>query len=648
MNCTVLDFETYYDKQYSLNGKSIPEYVYDARFRVHGVAIHWPSGESQFRVDVERALDELRHRFGEDLETTTVLGHHLQFDLYILNHLYGIRPRFFVDTMLLAHHVHGRREKAGQSASLKALAGLYGLQAKGDLDFMRGVHTPDVPQLAELTAYAKHDVELTYQLASRLLPQITHPEVELPILMHTVRLFTERSIAVDVQGISRLQQEVCDESARIFEQAGVSSEQMSKDKHFQPLLTAALERTGRSLPTKQGKRGMIPATARKDPEMQALLGDDDPVVAVLAHARLNKKGHDQKVARLATLLKIAVATGGFLPPYLAYFGATTGRFAGGGRFNVQNLGRDGMGARIRGLLVPRPDHKFIIGDLSQIEARITAWYAGEMEMLEAFVQNRDLYSDFASRVLKCEVRKPSDGDPPAIRERLTALRQVGKQAVLGLGFGMGARKFMETLQADAKLTSLFDNHDLSSSICVGIVRSFRADYPGIPRFWKALEAASWHVIDGEDNEVGTLKFSKDSHVMLVRLPSGRSLRYPDLCPSAESRVIKHLDRNGELAEYTPSGSSLVYADMVPLYGGKLCENVVQATARELLVEAILRLESLGLPVLFHVHDEVICEVPAEAADLALETVRSELSRTPAWASGLPVACEVQIADRYGK
>ncbi len=83
---------------------------------------------------------------------------------------------------------------------------------------------------------------------------------------------------------------------------------------------------------------------------------------------------------------------------------------------MQNLVATG----IRGLLVPRPDHKFIIGDLSQIEARITAWYAGEMEMLEAFAKNRDLYSEFASRVLRCEVRKPNDDDPPT-RGNVSAL-----------------------------------------------------------------------------------------------------------------------------------------------------------------------------------------------------------------------------------
>ena len=106
MNCTVVDLETYFDRQFSLKRLSIPEYVHDPRFRVHGIAIRGPSGQAEFRTDMEAAVEELRTRFGNDLEKTTIVGHHLQFDLYVLNHLFGLRPRFFVDTMLLAYHVH--------------------------------------------------------------------------------------------------------------------------------------------------------------------------------------------------------------------------------------------------------------------------------------------------------------------------------------------------------------------------------------------------------------------------------------------------------------------------------------------------------------------------------------------------------------
>ena len=232
---------------------------------------------------------------------------------------------------------------------------------------------------------------------------------------------------------------------------------------------------------------MIPAIAKTDATMQALLDDDDPVVEALAHARLNKKGEDQKLARLATLRNIAEATGGSLPPYLVYCGGHTGRFAGGGGFSVQNLGRDGLGAKIRGLFIPKPGHTFIIADLAQIEARITAWYASELEMLEAFAQNRDLYLEFAARVFGCEVRKPTERDPLSLHEHLVALRQVGKRAVLGLGFEMGAHKFMATLQSDIQAAKLFASGELSPLICSDIVRLFARSIQasrGFGRRWR--------------------------------------------------------------------------------------------------------------------------------------------------------------------
>src|SRR5690242_9169822 len=107
MNTLVIDLETYYAAKYSLRELSIPEYVHDSRFHVHGVALSWPDGHTEFRTDVEAALGDLQATFGIELERTTVVCHHAAFDLYLLNHRYGIRPRHFIDTLLLAYHAHG-------------------------------------------------------------------------------------------------------------------------------------------------------------------------------------------------------------------------------------------------------------------------------------------------------------------------------------------------------------------------------------------------------------------------------------------------------------------------------------------------------------------------------------------------------------
>ncbi|HSZ57572.1 MAG TPA: DNA polymerase [Tepidisphaeraceae bacterium] len=649
MNITGIDFETYFDSHFSLKRLTIPQYVHDPRFWEHGIAIRWPDGRAEFRTDVAAALSELQAHFGRDLEKTTIVCHHAQFDLYILNHRHGIRPRYFIDTMLLAYHVHGRRERGeGESAELEALAKRYGLPEKGNLDFMCGIREPDPTQLADLTSYAKRDVEITAALAERLLPQITRPEIELPLLMHTVRLFTERGVAVDVESISSLEAEIRGQTQQFLLAAGATPEVVSKNKMFTALLESALARTGRKVPLKARKKGLIPATAKTDPEMQNLLEDDDPVVANLAKARIELKGEDQKLARLRTLRNIAEATGGVLPPYLVYYGAHTGRFAGGGQFNVQNLGRKGLGAKVRNLLIPRPGCAFVIGDLAQIEARITAWYAGQEDMLEAFRQNRDQYSEFAAARLGREVRKSCPDDPDALKARLDSDRQVGKQAVLGLGFGMGTLTFMNRLRAEPDAARLFDAGELDALKCRQIVRDYRRHYFMIPRFWAALEESMRAAIDGMDGKAGCVRFDCADQLVRVWLPSGRALRYPDARLEQTQRTIRYINDRGDEDEFTPEGDSIVYGNNTTLYGGKLCENVVQALARDILVEAVLRLEDRGYRVLFHVHDEVVVEVEQDRAEFALRAVEEELSKELGWSAGLPIACEVQAAAKYQK
>jgi DNA polymerase I-like protein with 3'-5' exonuclease and polymerase domains len=649
LNILVLDFESYYDSQYSLRTMTIPEYVHDPRFHVHGLALCRPGGQPEFRADANAALDELRQEFGQRLEKTTVVCHNAYFDLYILAKRYDLHPQHFFDTMLLAYHVHGRKERGhGASASLEALAEHFGLESKGDLEFMAGVRNPNPQQSAELAEYARRDVQITAGLAAELLTLISRPEVELPVIQHTVRLFTERGIRVDVDGIAAIEQAVRTDTTTALDAASTTADQISKNLKFTEMLTVALARTGRSIPLKPGKNGMIPATARKDEAMQALLDDDDPVVAALANARINQKAEDQKLARLATLRRIASATGCILPPYLVYYGSHTGRFAGGGGFNIQNLGRSGLGLQIRQLLRPQPGHVFVIGDLAQIEARVTAWLAGQGDMLDAFRRREDIYSLFASRTFGTEVHKPTAADPPETRPQLDALRTVGKSAVLGLGFGMGALKFMNTLRAEPKIALLFVQGRLTPSICREIVQTFRHTYPRIPEFWQALEAAARHAVHGTREEVARITAERDGNTIKLWLPSGRALRYAGLREESTQREITFLNEAGQEDRFTPEGDALVYGKDTPLYGGKLCENVVQATARDLLVEAVLRLEAQGFPVLFHVHDEVIVEVTESQVEKAKVAVTDALTRVPGWAPELPIDCEIKVSDRYGK
>jgi len=228
------------------------------------------------------------------------------------------------------------------------------------------------------------------------------------------------------------------------------------------------------------------------------------------------------------------------------------------------------------------------------------------------------------------------------------LREVGKQAVLGLGYQMGALRFMEQLRAKALVAPLFETGQLTPGICRQIVQSFRATYPGLPCLWDWLDDAARYAIEGVRSETEKLRMDRDGTVTKVRLPSGRALRYENLRLAPEQYPVRYLGDDGMEHEFTPEAPSIVYGRGQHLYGGKLCENVVQATARDLLVEAILRLEEAGLHVLFHVHDEVIVETPVAEADAAERAIDVELSHEPPWAPGLPVKCEIQRVERYTK
>jgi DNA polymerase len=660
MNSLTLDFETFYDKTYSLKKLTIAEYVHDPRFRVHGLAIRYPDGRAEFRTDVAIVLAELQAAYGECLERITVVFQNAYFDAYILNHRFGLKVASFIDTMLLAFAAHGCRGAEGgdgTGASLKALAETYALPVKkGNLDFMDGVREPSAVQLIELESYAKTDVELTYQVALKLLPQLSRPTVELPLMMHSVRLFSERGLSVDTESLDALAENVKAETQKWLSDAGVTDAAVSRDATFVPLLEKALSRTGRLVPTKEGKRGMIPATARKDPAMLALLADDDPVVAALAHARTQVKSEDQIIAKLETLKRIAIATGGVLPVYLKYCGAHTGRFSGGQKFNLQNMGKEGSWKGLRKAIVPRRGNKFVIGDLGQIEARVLGDLAGQTDLVQAFAAGADVYSDLATVVFGEPIRKPNkELDPLETCEYLDARRQIGKFGVLGLGFSMGALSCYTQLRSKPEAIKLFNSGVLSPLICKQLVKTYREKNPRIVEMWKNMESAFRDVLNyGGIAQVcdGRVQFERQGSAVLMRLPSGRVIRYANARLESMPRIIKYMDDNGETAEFTPDGDTLVYGrtgeDGTVLYGGKLTENCVQAVARDILVEAILRLEREGWCVVLHVHDESVLEVPADKAGEALAALKAALRASPIWAPGLPLNEDSKIASSYEK
>jgi len=329
------------------------------------------------------------------------------------------------------------------------------------------------------------------------------------------------------------------------------------------------------------------------------------------------------------MIRIAERTGGVLPVPLKYYGAHTGRYSGDDGVNLQNLPAhvSGLATQIRGLLLAGEGHRLVIVDASQIEARVLAWLAGEDGLVQAFARGEDVYCGFASEVFGEKVRKPRQRDPGELKLKLAARRQLGKVAVLGLGYQMGEARFIKSVRANPDLEAMLASGALSEAFLAQVHRAYRMKHGNIVRYWRAMQDGFASAVQMGAGCVGRIEFVRDSDVVYVCLPSGRRLVY------REPRVTVC----GDL-EYMGG----------KVYGGLLAENTVQGIARDILVEATLELERRGHQVVLTVHDEIVLRISADRAERALTDAQACLSTAPDWSEGLPLAADGRVADRYGK
>jgi DNA polymerase len=638
----VVDIESYYDANFSLGKLSTSDYVFDSRFAIHGIAVAYPDGRAEFRTDVEVLISELRMAYGENLEQVLVVFHNGYFDYFALFHQVGFRAAQMADTMLLSYLVNG----PDTPASLKDLATRYGLPAKGDLEFMKGVRAPDTNQLDRLREYAVNDVLITSSLAEILLPQAASQSLEMWMMAHSIRQFVERPLPIDRGVVEAATTALEADLDRLVTATGFSETDLRSQK-FDGIFTAALISARRKIPVKQGKRGLRLAIAKSDPARDQLLADPDPMVRGLMEAKVALGSASGLRSRFRRLQGMSNATG-TCHVLLKYYGAVTGRFAGGDKFNVQNLKKPDPGVAnasaagsVRKALTAGSDI-FVSADASQVEARILAYLAGQDDLLQDFADKVDVYSVFAAERFHREVRKPLETDPPDVAAELNRYRQIGKQIILGLGFGMGAARFYGGLRSKSDLRPLFDQGVLTEAVCAEVVHVYRKQYSRIPEFWRACDEAAWLAFHGQATEVQGIGFACQNGALYIRLRSGRRLVYPLIRETPPSFMERqYMDADGLTQSYLDENPRLIYGLGYGLYGGKIVENIVQATARDLLVEVIHRLEQEGFPVAIHVHDSVAVRVAPERQQAARDALQCAWKSVPAWAPGLVLDAEVK-------
>jgi DNA polymerase len=616
MQFITLDFETYYDGEFSLSKMTTEEYIRDDRFEIIGVGIKVNDGATNF---YSAPLDTLRQVLTEnyDWANAICIAHNALFDAAILTWRLGIKPYCWVDTLALARAIDGL-EVGG---SLKAAAERHGLGVKGDeVVNAMGKRRQDFSReaLRQYGNYCINDVDLTWKLYWVYESSVTSTELE--VINITTKMFSEPALGLDLPLLERHYEEIKERKQDLLDGLGFPPELLTSNEK----LAEVLRSLGVNPPTKMSPRTgkTVYAMAKTDEGFRELLEYPDIKVQALANARLGIKS---TLEETRTDRFIGIAKRGLLPIPLKYYAAHTGRWGGYDKINIQNLPSRGENANtLKTAIVAPPGHVIIDSDSSQIEARVLAWLAGQEDLVDVFEKNNaeilagvpknemvhDPYKIMASKIYQTAPENISSSQ-----------RFMGKTVVLGCGYGMGSVKF----KAQVAQSNVF----LSELEASAIINTYRQTYPKIPQLWRQAQHCLEAMMHGEVLPIGVqpraLTLTKNGFL----LPSGFYLSYPSLS----------LDINGDYSYVTRKGRTKIY-------GGKVVENLCQAVARCIIAEQMTWI-ARKYKVVMTVHDAIACVVPEAEAQTAADYIESCMRRPPVWAEGLPLNCEYGIGASYG-
>lgn len=610
------DFETYFAKDYTLRSTktSTTEYIRDKRFKAQCLGI------DKRVIPHEHIQSELNKI---DWKTTAFMAHHAQFDGLILTHHFNCVPAFWLDTLSMArvwidHSI---------SNDLDSVAAYYGLGNKlpDVLQQTKGIRDLPPDLLKKLMAYCKQDVNLMMQIWD-IMWQEGFPEGELMLIDTTIRMYAEPVLKVNKPLVQEELDDVIAHNTKVVKAAASylhlprslkpdeRMELAKKTLNSDDKMAAALENLGAVVPYKVTAKGnKKPAFAKVDLEFHELQQHPDRRVRTICEARLITKSSIDET-RAARLLSHADPT---LPIYLNYGKAHTLRWTGGDKLNPQNFRR---GGRLRQSLMAPRGYQLVVVDSGQIEARVVAWLAGQMDVLEAFADTtRDQYCEFASELFHTTVTK-----------KQTQKRFVGKVAVLGLGFQMGGPKYQWTLASG----NMGMKVDLDLDQCYQAVNLFRRDRPKIVDFWDYMRD---RLVDmtREDCDVelkAGIRFVHEG----VEVPCGLTLHYPHL----------EVTRNA-LTGFVAGTKYWNGKNYVKIYGGLFTENLTQCIARIIVANQMMELAD-KYRIVTMTHDEVVYLAPTRYAQRALDEGLETLSTSKDWYSDIPLTAEGGYAREYSK
>ena len=593
-----LDFETYYDVQLSLTKMSTVQYVNHPDFKVWGVGIKVEDGPTEWYNE-----EETPEILGQiDWAATAVVCHNTLFDAYILTQYYGYKPAFYYDTAAMSRGLYPNMSASLANACKREFPNDETKRKGEELVNAKGVRDLDPELDAQIGGYCIQDVNLTYELFKSY--STNYPDKELQIIDLTVRMFVEPKLMLDRGSLIAYKENIATRTKQAIQDSGVTREILASQVKFKE----HLESLGITVPTKKSPTTgqQIPAFGKND-SAYIQMCNMYPEHKNIWDAREMVKSRIEET-RAQRFIDSCNPDGTFSIP-LRYYAAHTGRFGGSDKINLQNLPR---GSKLRTALMAPEGQKLYIADLSNIEARMLAWLAKEHELVDAFATGRDVYCEFATQIYGRTITKADQLE-----------RYVGKTAILGLGYGMGADKFQATLKTGSPSV------DVGDATAQAIVMQYRGMYPNIPRLWSGMKDSLFQMINprGIGLKYGPLMIQRHA----LELPNGMRLSYPNLRYQT-GQFLYNTER-----------------EMIRTHGPRVTENVVQALARLVITDQMLEIQALPeVDIVLQVHDEIIAIGSEYNADATMDKIIEIMRTAPEWCQDLPLDAEGGVSQVYDK
>lgn len=677
MRLVAIDLETFWDSKagYTLTKMGPIEYIRDPRFEVQMLA--WQTaneGGVAFGEDISACLDALKLR---ESETVTFAHNGAGFDFLVLHEKYGFQPAHPVDTIPMAAWCGVTRLGPASHKAVTDYLG-NGMKLEGTV-ISDGKRWPEDFTEEERTAfafYASQDAAQCLANARAMLPYMTADALK--FIEITSRMACKPVLELDRDMLLRYREELKAKTAKARADLGTlfrfpDEETFLKAVRSKPAFCKMLEILGRQAPMKLSEKKTKtrleslkltghenpapeeyevwePALAKTDLDFTAMQSDPDERVALLVRTRLENNSSMQ-ASRTERFL--ALADGRRMPVMLQAFKAHTSRYTAGNEGKSDGLQMQNLSKRDPSLLTLRRAIKapegfsLVACDSSQVEARILAYVSDNQPLLQAFREGADPYADLAEKIFGVPSKDIHDGAKSGDK-KLKTYRNTGKTAILSAGYGVGWRKYADTLlRQGVRLHSDLNQHYEMAKHAHAV---YRQDNAPIVMFWRYCGQVIEHMAGGGEGifggpsgalfRYGTMPVAMAHPVPSIAGPNGFVLRYPGL------RAKEREDGSPEWVYDRFAGTRKAEAR---IYGASLTENLCQYLAFALLMWQACRMEERGrsmFRIIANVHDSFLAICPAGLERDTKRTMLECMTSVPDWLEGFPVGAEAETGNDF--